>query len=211
MDKDTYWHDGRAYSLNLLFFAKILSNQVHSHRQYGMISLGWALLDLWLLAFSDLQQISLYRNSKRPCQLWKKLVFTFLNITIDICKDKDKRIKNNLEKKKKSLMKPTSENWSMAENTTCYTHIDWLLINSTSSVVYVQSNFMWHTAVVNVKMKLFWVEKYSFARNFWYSTKVGWLSKIYRTDGPKKWKKLLDIFKIGWFCPTVWQFLHRLW
>ena len=73
---------------------------------------------------------------------------------MDICyktfvyfmKQKDKRIKNNLAKKI-AHTKLTSENLSMAENTTHYTHIDWQLINSTASVV--QSNFLWYNAVVS--------------------------------------------------------------
>ena len=66
---------------------------------------------------------------------------------MDICyktflyfaKQKDKRIKNNLEKRT-AHTELSSENLSMAENSTCYAHIDWLLINSTSNVVH--SNFL---------------------------------------------------------------------
>ena len=82
-------------------------------------------------------------------------MLTFLNVTMDICykiffyfaKHKDKRIKNNLEKKI-AHTKLTGENLFMAENTTCYTHIEWLLINSMANVV--QSNFLRHNAVVNI-------------------------------------------------------------
>ena len=42
----------------------------------------------------------------------------------------------------------SGENLSMAKNSTCYVHINWLLINSTANVV--QSNFLSHNAVVNL-------------------------------------------------------------
>ena len=65
-------------------------------------------------------------------------------------KHKDERIKNNLEKKNCSP-ELSRENLPMAENSTCYAHINWLLINSTANIV--QSNFLSRNAVVNISMK----------------------------------------------------------
>ena len=60
-------------------------------------------------------------------------------------KQKDKRIKNNLDKKL------SGENLPIAENSTCYANISYLLINSTANVVH--SNFLPHDAVVNKQCK----------------------------------------------------------
>ena len=93
-------------SLLFVFSRKFCQTKVTVKRQYKMVSLGSALLDSQLLAFSDWQQIS-YRNGKRPLQVWKKLALTFSNVTMDICyktmfyfvKQKDRRIKNKFEDK----------------------------------------------------------------------------------------------------------------
>ena len=86
-------------------------------------------------------------------------MLTFLKVTMDSCyktffyfaKHKDKRMKRTILGEKIAHMELSSENFSLAESTTCYTHIDWLLINSTANVV--QSNFLSHNAVANISTK----------------------------------------------------------
>ena len=70
-------------------------------------------------------------------------------------KHKDKESRTILKKKRIKKIAHTElscENLSMAKNTTCYAHIDWLLIKSTVNVV--QSNILSHNAVqVNISAK----------------------------------------------------------
>ena len=77
-------------------------------------------------------------------------MLTFLKVTMDSCyktffyfaKHKEKESREQSRGKKIAHTELSGENLPMAENTTSYAHIDWLLINSTASVV--QSNFLSH-------------------------------------------------------------------
>ena len=120
------------FFLFVFFFAKFCQTKVTVK---GNIECKF--LDLQLLAFSDSQQ-TLTETVKRPLQLWKKsLRYVFLNVTMDICYKaaKHKEESRTILKKKIAHTKLSGENLSMAENTTCYTHI-----NSAANVV--QSNFL---------------------------------------------------------------------
>ena len=83
-------------SVSLLFH---FSRKFCQTKQYRMASLGSA----FRIRSKYLKETII----KRPLQVWKKLALTFLNVTMDICykiffsfaKNKDKRIKKNLEKK----------------------------------------------------------------------------------------------------------------
>ena len=103
----------------------------------------------WIRSFRPFRIHSKYLKEtviKRPLQLWKKLALA-LNVPIDICyKIFFTLLRSAKTKESRTMMKkiahtkPTGENLPMAENTTCYAHIDWLLINITANVA--QSNFL---------------------------------------------------------------------
>ena len=131
------------------FFAKTLSNQGHCQWQYVMVSLGSALLDLQLSAF--------WICSKYLKETVKDRYSYVLNITIYICHKtfflicKAMRQKNQKQSWKKNAHTELSGENSLTENSTYYTHIDWLLINSMANVVYL--NFLSHNVVVNISTK----------------------------------------------------------
>ena len=110
-------------SLLFIFSRKFCQTKVTDNGNNEWFPLG---LPYWIRSFQPFRI-----HSKRPLHKWKKLVLTFLNVTMDICnktffyfaKHKDKRIKNNLEKK--MFTRNLRVKTFLWPKTTCYVHIDW--------------------------------------------------------------------------------------